>query len=67
VTDRIYLRPSECAVLIGVSSDYIVGEIKDGRLPARVNLSPKGRTRYRVWVEDWQAYVVRYWPMKIAS
>jgi hypothetical protein len=58
---RIYLKPRECAILLGVTAEYIVGEIKDGRLPAHT------RTRYRVDVEDWRLYVVTHWPRKMAS
>jgi hypothetical protein len=64
---RIYLKPRECAILLGVTAEYIVGEIKDGRLPAHTRTTTEGRVRYRVDVEDWRLYVVTHWPRKMAS
>jgi hypothetical protein len=64
---RIYLKPRECAILLGVTAEYIVGEIKDGRLTAMVHETKEGRVRYRVDVEDWRLYVVTHWPRKMAS
>jgi predicted DNA-binding transcriptional regulator AlpA len=65
--EPIYLKTRECAVLLGVTTAYIVGEIKDGRLPARVRTTPDGRIRYRVCVDDWRLYIARHWPLKVAS
>jgi excisionase family DNA binding protein len=67
VPEPIYLKTRECAVLLGVTTRYIVGEIRDGRLPARYRVMPSGRIRYRVSVEDWRAYVQQHWPMKKAG
>jgi hypothetical protein len=67
MAEPVYLKTRECAVLLGVTTRYIVGEIRDGRLPARCREMPSGRIRYRVSVDDWRLYVQTHWPMKIAS
>jgi hypothetical protein len=64
--EPIYLKTRECAVLLGVTTEYIVGEIRDGRLPAHCRTTPEGRVRYRVAVEDWRLYVATHWPRKVA-
>lgn len=58
------LSPADCADVLGVSPDYIVGEIKEGRLPARERTYDSGRKRYRVDAGDFAAYVAEYWPRK---
>lgn len=59
------LSPKACADILGLSSDYIVGEIKDGRLPARERqYAGSGRRRYLVEPEDFAAYIDQYWPRK---
>lgn len=62
-----YLSPYQCAKLLGVSDDYIVGEIKDGRLPARERCYASGRKRYRVDPVAFAAYIDRYWPLKTVA
>lgn len=56
------LSPKACADILGLTDEYIVGEIKDGRLPARKRVYDSGRTRYRVDPEDFAAYIEKYWP-----
>lgn len=51
------LGTRDCADRLGVSSGFIIGEIRDGRLKAMV-IERKGfRTIYRVAEEDLQAYL----------
>jgi excisionase family DNA binding protein len=51
------LKPRDCADRLGVSSGFIIGEIRDGRLRALV-IERKGfRTIYRIREEDLQAYL----------
>jgi excisionase family DNA binding protein len=58
------LSPKQCATYLGVSDDYIVGEIHDGRLPAHERSYDSGRKRYRVDPVKFAAYVEQYWPEK---
>jgi hypothetical protein len=58
------LSPRACAEVLGVSTDYIVGEIRDGRLPAREREYDSGRKRYRVDAGDFAAYIEHYWPRR---
>ena len=59
------LSPSECAAILGVSADYIVGEIRDGRLPAHERVYPdSGYKRYRIDALDFSKYIAQYWPKK---
>lgn len=63
-----WLSPLTCARKIGVTDEYIRGEIKEGRLEAHVHrYAHSGRARYRIDPEDWEAYVARYWPKLKAS
>ena len=57
-----YLSPSACARLLDVSASFVRGEVKDGRLQARVLTRPSGRSVYRIAEAAFQAYVERYWP-----
>jgi hypothetical protein len=58
------LSPRDCGDVLGVSADYIVGEIRDGRLPAREREYDSGRKRYRIDPGDFAAYIEQYWPRK---
>ena len=58
------LSPRTCANVLGVSPDYIVGEIKDGRLPAHERIYSSGRKRYRIDKADFAAYLLQFWPRK---
>ena len=65
---KSWLTTGQCATTLGVSTDYIRGEIRDGRLIAQViPRDPRpGRTRayraIRVYPESRHAYLQRYWP-----
>lgn len=54
------LTTSDCAEAISMTTEFIVGEIRDGRLKARTYAG--GRPRYRIAPADWDAYLARYWP-----
>ena len=59
------MSPRACADVLGVSPDYIVGEIHDGRLPAHEReFEGTTRKRYRVAASDFAAYIEKYWPRK---
>jgi excisionase family DNA binding protein len=55
------LRPDECAERLTVTGEFIRGEIRDGKLPARVFTRGR-RRRYRIEPADFEAYIDRYWP-----
>lgn len=65
---RDWLTTGQCATALGVSTDYVRGEIRDGRLMAVIiTREPRpGRSRanraIRVYREAWVAYLHRYWP-----
>jgi hypothetical protein len=54
------LSTRECAKKIGLDTEYIVGEIRDGRLKAFVISRPGRRPIYRVTPADFDAYLARY-------
>jgi hypothetical protein len=57
------LTTSDCAKLIGMTGEFVRGEIREGRLKARVFNGPKRRrARYRVERAEWQSYLDKYWP-----
>ena len=56
------LSPKACAQILGLSADYIVGEIKEGRLPARERTYASGRKRYRIDPEEFAVYIEKFWP-----
>jgi len=60
--DRQMLTTGECARALGVSPQFIRGEIRDKRLAAIVS-KPAGRQRakYRIAVEDFDAYRATHW------
>lgn len=57
------LTTADCARAIGMSTQFIRGEILDGRLKARVS-KPEGRQRakYRIEADDFAAYQRAHWP-----
>jgi hypothetical protein len=61
MTDQQWLTTRDCAVRLGVATDFIVGEIRDGRLVGRVLTRTTGRTLYRVERPDFEAYIARHW------
>lgn len=68
MTERPYLTPRECADALGVTAHYIRGEIADGMLSAEKIERPvregcqRSHPIIRIYHEDWQAYVRKYWP-----
>lgn len=56
------LTTAECARYLGMSTDFIRGEVRDGRLKALI-FKPKGRRRakYTIEREDFTAYVQEHW------
>lgn len=58
---RLTLRV--CADVLGVTTGFVRGEIKDGQLRAVVAIKrPGGRTLYRVDLEDFRDYCRKYCP-----
>lgn len=55
-----WLTTRQCADRIGVSTDFIRGEIEDRRLKAHVVARDKKRLVYRVSLEDFEAYLRRH-------
>lgn len=65
--DRDLLTTGQCAAILGVTSQFIRDEIKDGRLLAEVRiLRPSGRTYYRIGLEDFRAYCRIWSPSALA-
>lgn len=62
---RGWMTPNVCGTAIGVTGEFIRGEIKCGRIAARVLTRDSGRTVYRIDPDDFDAYVKRYWPRKV--
>ncbi len=54
------LTTRDCADRLGVSPGFIVGEIRDGRLPALVLEREGLRTVYRIIPRDFEAYCRRF-------
>ncbi len=58
-----WLTTGQCAARIGVTDEYIRGEIRDRRLPAHEHrYATSGRVRYRIDPKDFEAYLATYWP-----
>jgi excisionase family DNA binding protein len=55
------LTTRDIADRLGVSTGFIVGEIRDGRLAALQLRRTGKRTVYRVSEADFDAYVARHW------
>lgn len=70
---RDWLTTGQCATALGVSTDYVRGEIRDGRLIAEVvarEPRPGRRRAYRairIHPGPWRAYLRRYWPQHSAD
>lgn len=54
------LTTSDCARHLGVSTKFIVGEIRDGRLRALVITRPRRRCMYRVSPAALKAYLLQF-------
>lgn len=55
------LSTRECAERLGVSPDFIVGEILDGRLTAYTHERTGRRRIYRVTPADFDTYLAQHW------
>jgi hypothetical protein len=55
------LSTGDCARAIGVDTAFIIGEIEDRRLKAMHTVRPGGRRLFRVYAEDFLAYVRAHW------
>ena len=56
-----WLSTALCAARIGVTTGYVVGEIRDGRLAAMVLSRPGKRACYRVSEPAFESYLARHW------
>ena len=56
-----WLSPRQCAVRIGVSSAFIRGEIRDGRLHGSILERHGKRPMYRVATADFATYLTIHW------
>lgn len=65
---RDWLTTGDCARVIGMTAEYVRGEIEDGRLQAEVIERPKrygrkwARRIIRVYQEPFRQYLEQYWP-----
>ncbi len=55
------LSTGDCARAIGVDTAFIIGEIEDRRLKATHTVRPGGRRLFRIYAEDFLAYVRAHW------
>lgn len=58
------LTTRDCADRLGVSTGFIIGEIRDGRLAATLCEREGKRTIYRIAPADFEAYQRRHWTAK---
>jgi hypothetical protein len=56
-----WLSTRQCAAIVGVTANFMRGEIRDGRLKARTLARHGKRTVYRVVAEDFAAYCAKHW------
>lgn len=56
-----WLTTNDCADLLGVSTGFVRGEIRDGRLCARAISRPGKRMLYRIAAPDFKTYLLRHW------
>jgi hypothetical protein len=60
---RELLTTSDCARLIGMTGEFIRGEIREGRLKSRAyHPSSRRRAKYRIERADFVAYMEQHWP-----
>jgi hypothetical protein len=55
-----YLTTAQCGGRLGTSPDFVVGEIRDGRLAALVIERPGLRTVYRITEAALKTYMTKY-------
>lgn len=56
----IWLNTRQCAARLGMSTDFVVGEIHDKRLQAHVIVRNGKRVVYRIAVADFETYLHRH-------
>lgn len=57
------LTTGECARVLGTTTAYVRGEIRDGRIPDAIQFKrPNGRTFYRVPLAAFRAYCEAFAP-----
>lgn len=56
-----WLTTKQCAVKLGMSTDFVLGEIRDGRMEAHVIARDGKRTVYRISAESLERYRHRFW------
>ena len=62
-----WLSTRQCAVQIGVSTSFIRGEIRDGRLRAQQLVRDGKRPVYRVALSDFRVYLTQHWTSTLRS
>lgn len=55
------MTTTQAARELGVSGEYVRGEIRDGRLKANVTQKDGKRATYRITREQFAEYVERHW------
>jgi excisionase family DNA binding protein len=56
-----WLTTNDCADLLGVSTGFVRGEIREGRLSANQLHRPGKRVVYRIAAPDFKTYLLRHW------
>lgn len=59
---REVMTTTDCARALGMTGEFIRGEIKEGRLLARVFRGSRRRAKYRIERADFDSYKREYWP-----
>lgn len=58
---RAWLTTGDCARILGVSREFVRGEVRDARLPAEIVTEGRQRRAIRIYRLQWRAYLQRYW------
>lgn len=56
-----WMTTAQIAAKLGMSTDFVVGEIRDRRLDARVIVREGKRTVYRISAAQFDRYCYRFW------
>jgi hypothetical protein len=64
---RPYLTTGDCAIRLGVSSEFIRGEIEDGKLQAETVTEGRKRKAIRIYPLAWKLYLGKWWPQHPCS
>lgn len=59
---RAWLTTGDCSRLLGVSREFVRGEIREGRLIAEVVTEGRRRRANRIYWAQWREYLRRQWP-----